>query len=121
MASKAQQAVFCGSSVRQNFHPECEAGINKHMAIELEAMYSYLAMANFFKRHNESLGGLAGFFSTLMQNELDHVELLSKYQCMRGGKVSYSDIKPPSRTKWASGESELAVDAVGCECIDLCE
>ena len=33
--------------VRQNFHAECEAGINKQINLELYAFYTYLLMVRF--------------------------------------------------------------------------
>lgn len=35
------------SQVRQNFHEECEAGINKQINMELYASYVYLSMVSF--------------------------------------------------------------------------
>lgn len=35
------------SQVRQNFHDECEAAINRQINMELYAYYTYLAMVNF--------------------------------------------------------------------------
>ena len=32
------------SQVRQNFHADCEAGINKQINLELYAYYTYLSM-----------------------------------------------------------------------------
>lgn len=36
------------SQVRQNFHEECEAGINKQINMELYASYVYLSMVRKF-------------------------------------------------------------------------
>jgi len=38
------------SVVRQNYHQECEAGINKQVNMELHAHYVYLSMALYFDR-----------------------------------------------------------------------
>ena len=35
------------SQVRQNYHPECEAGVNKQVNLELYAFYTYLSMVRF--------------------------------------------------------------------------
>lgn len=35
------------SQVRQNYHPECEAGVNKQINLELYAFYTYLSMVRF--------------------------------------------------------------------------
>lgn len=34
------------SNVRQLFHEECEAGINKQINLEMYAMYTYLSMVS---------------------------------------------------------------------------
>ena len=35
------------SQVRQNYHPECEAAVNKQVNVELIAFYTYLSMVRF--------------------------------------------------------------------------
>ena len=35
------------SQVRQNYHPECEAGVSKQVNLELYAFYTYLSMVRF--------------------------------------------------------------------------
>ena len=37
-------------SIKQNFHTECEAMINKQINMELYASYVYLSMTAFFSR-----------------------------------------------------------------------
>ena len=37
-------------SIKQNFHAECEAMINKQINMELYASYVYLSMTAFFSR-----------------------------------------------------------------------
>ena len=34
------------SQVRQNYHRECEEGVNKQINLELYAMYTYLSMVS---------------------------------------------------------------------------
>jgi ferritin heavy chain len=36
------------SAIRQNFHEECEAGINKQINWELYASYVYMSMVSVF-------------------------------------------------------------------------
>lgn len=45
------------SKVRQNFHGEVEAGINKQINLELTASYVYLSMAAYFDRDDVALQG----------------------------------------------------------------
>jgi ferritin heavy chain len=34
------------SNVRQNYHEECEAGVNDQINLELYAMYTYLSLVS---------------------------------------------------------------------------
>merc|ERR1712039_486911 len=43
------------SRVRQNFHEESEASINKQINMEMHASYVYLAMSSFFNREDQAL------------------------------------------------------------------
>ena len=40
------------SQCRQNYHEECEAGINKQINLELYASYVYLSMVGFVMKHS---------------------------------------------------------------------
>jgi len=50
------------SQVRQNYHAECEAGINKQINLELYASYVYQSMAWHFDRDDVAFPGLHKFF-----------------------------------------------------------
>lgn len=45
------------SRVRQNYHAESEAGVNKQINLELTASYVYLSMAFYFDRDDVALPG----------------------------------------------------------------
>ena len=47
------------SVVRQNFHAESEALINKQINMELYASYAYLSMSAYFDRDDVALHGFA--------------------------------------------------------------
>ena len=50
------------SQCRQNYHEECEAGINKQINLELYASYVYLSMVGFVMKHSLiSRDGYPGF------------------------------------------------------------
>ena len=91
------------SNVRQLYHKDCEEALNEQIALELEAMYTYLSLASHFCRHDTALPGLAQYFNKAMREELGHVQLLSEYQNKRGGKVCYRDIKKPEKDEWGTG------------------
>merc|ERR1712117_463372 len=77
------------SRVRQNFHEESEALINKQINTEMHASYVYLAMSSFFNREDQALPGFSKFFRKASDEERDHAMKLIEYQNMRGGKVVF--------------------------------
>ena len=88
------------SAVRQNFHEESEAGINKQISMELHASYVYQAMSFHFDRDDVALHNIAKFFKKSSDEEREHAEKLMKYQNQRGGRIVLADIKKPSQTEW---------------------
>lgn len=50
------------SQTRQNFHEECEAGINKQINMELYASYVYLSMVIYFTKKIHLLVFLIKFY-----------------------------------------------------------
>jgi ferritin heavy chain len=91
------------SVVRQNFHKESEAGINKQINMELYACYTYQSMAYYFDRDDVALKGFSKFFKNASDEEREHAEKLMKYQNKRGGRVCLADIKKPEKDEWGSG------------------
>ncbi|XP_055335144.1 soma ferritin-like [Paramacrobiotus metropolitanus] len=91
------------SAVRQNYHAESEAAINRQINMELYASYTYLSMAAYFDRDDVALKGFAKFFMKQSHDEREHAEKLMKYQNMRGGRIVLADIKKPERDEWGSG------------------
>merc|ERR1711962_1181076 len=68
------------SVVRQNYHQECEAGINKQVNMELHAHYVYLSMALYFDRDDVALPGFAKYFKKASAEEAEHAEKFMKHQ-----------------------------------------
>ncbi|VDN15462.1 unnamed protein product [Dibothriocephalus latus] len=95
------------SAVRQNFHEECEAGINKQINMELYASYVYMAAANHFDRDDVALPGFRKFFLKSSEEEREHALKLMKYQNKRGGRIVLQDIAKPAVTEWASGREAM--------------
>merc|ERR1712080_730381 len=85
------------SAIKQNFHLESEAWINKQINMELYASYVYLSMSAYFARDDIALQGFANRFRAASAEEKDHAEKLIDYQIMRGGRVSFP---------WAGEDSE---------------
>lgn len=91
------------SQVRQNFHAECEAGINKQINLELYASYVYQSMAYHFDRDDVALPGFHKFFKKSSDEEREHAEKLMKYQNKRGGRVVLKAVDKPEADEWGSG------------------
>jgi ferritin heavy chain len=83
------------SQVRQNFHQESEASINKQINMELYASYTYLSMAYYFDRDDVALPGFHEYFKKQSDEEREHAQKLMKYQNQRGGRIVLKDIIKP--------------------------
>jgi len=90
------------SQVRQNYHAECEAGVNKQINLELYASYVYQSMAWHFDRDDVALPGLHKFFKKSSEEEREHAEKLMKFQNKRGGRIVLKAIEKPERDEWGS-------------------
>ncbi|XP_039104715.1 ferritin heavy chain-like [Hyaena hyaena] len=99
------------STVRQNYHPDCEAAINNQINLELYASYVYLSMAFYFDRNDVALGNFAEFFLRQYRQESERVEKLMDLQNHRGGRIHLRDIRKPDRDNWESG-----LNAMECAC-----
>jgi ferritin heavy chain len=104
--------------VRQNFHEDCEAAINRQINMELFASYTYLSMvreifnqiemtqfkkkpikfqfqAYYFDRDDVALPGMHWYFKHASDEEREHAMKLLKYLNKRGGRIILQDIKNP--------------------------
>ncbi|XP_068184778.1 ferritin, heavy subunit [Antennarius striatus] len=95
------------SLVRQNFHQDCEAAINRQINLELYASYVYLSMAYYFDRDDKALHNFAKFFRNQSHEEREHAEKLMKMQNQRGGRIFLQDIMKPEKDEWGSGVEAL--------------
>ncbi|XP_070191067.1 soma ferritin-like isoform X2 [Littorina saxatilis] len=91
------------SQCRQNYHAECEAGVNRQINMELNASCCYESMAFYFDRDDVALPGFSKFFRKSSDEEREHGEKLMAFQNQRGGRVILQDIKKPDRDEWGSG------------------
>ncbi|XP_006216568.2 ferritin, mitochondrial [Vicugna pacos] len=91
------------SRVRQNFHPDSEAAINRQINLELYASYVYLSMAYYFSRDDVALHNFARYFLRQSREETVHAEKLMRLQNQRGGRICLQDIKKPEQDDWESG------------------
>lgn len=91
------------SLVRQNYHEESEAALNKQINWELYASYVYMSMASYYDRDDVALPGFSKFFNHASEEEREHAEKLIKYQNKRGGRVVLNPIDKPSKDEWGTG------------------
>lgn len=89
--------------VRQNFHEESEAAINKQINMELHASYVYLALAYQFDRHDVALKGFYNYFKKSSDEEREHAEKFMKYMNQRGGSIRLEPIQPPQKFDYKTG------------------
>ncbi|XP_069381097.1 ferritin, middle subunit isoform X2 [Paralichthys olivaceus] len=94
------------SQVRQNYHRDCEAAVNRMINMELFASYTYTSMAFYFSRDDVALPGFAHFFKENIGEEREHAEKLMSFQNKRGGRIFLQDVKP-DRDEWGSGLEAL--------------
>ncbi|KAL8176837.1 UNVERIFIED_CONTAM: hypothetical protein K2H54_039242 [Gekko kuhli] len=90
------------SQIRQNYHRECEAAVNRMVNMELYASYVYLSMASYFDRDDVALRNVAEFFRSQSREEQEHADKLLRFQSQRGGRVLLQDIKKPERDAWGT-------------------
>ncbi|XP_010904173.2 ferritin, middle subunit isoform X2 [Esox lucius] len=91
------------SQIRQNYHRDCEAAINRMINMEMFASYTYKSMAFYFSRDDVALPGFAHFFKENSDEEREHADKLLSFQNKRGGRIFLQDIKKPDRDEWGSG------------------
>merc|ERR1712062_702785 len=89
------------SKIRQNYHEDCEALINKQINMEFYASYVYLSMSSYFNRDDQALHGFAEHFKKESGEERAHGMKLMEYQTKRGGRVVFQDV--PSPPPWIGG------------------
>merc|ERR1712033_127601 len=65
-STKNKMAV---SKIRQNYHEDCEALINKQINMEFYASYVYLSMSSWFNRDDQALPGFAAHFAKESEEE----------------------------------------------------
>ncbi|XP_796152.2 soma ferritin [Strongylocentrotus purpuratus] len=95
------------SAVRQNYHGECEAAINKTINHQLTSSYSYLAMAFHFDRADVALKGFQNYFEAMSDSKRSHAMMLLKYQNERGGRIKLSDVSQPCKDDWGTGQEAM--------------
>ncbi|KAM7141671.1 ferritin heavy chain-like [Molossus nigricans] len=91
------------SQVRQNYHLDSEAAINRQINLELYASYIYLTMSYYFDHDDVALKNVAKYFLHQSHEEREHAEKLVKLQNQQGGRIFLQDIKKPDCDDWENG------------------
>merc|ERR1712032_1706837 len=76
------------SKIRQNYHEDFEALINKQINMEFYASHVYLSMSS--------------HFNTESGEERAHGMKLMEYQTKHGGRVVFQDIAKPTTMEWGT-------------------
>merc|ERR1711862_144283 len=90
------------SQIRQNYHEECEALVNKQANMKLYHSYVYMSMYTYFTRDDLALQGFANFLKKASEKEWEHGATFMKYQTVRGGRVVLQDITKPKTLEWGT-------------------
>eukprot|EP00397_Hematodinium_sp_SG-2012_P062825 GEMP01085573.1.p1 GENE.GEMP01085573.1~~GEMP01085573.1.p1 ORF type:complete len:171 (+),score=21.89 GEMP01085573.1:112-624(+) len=96
-----------GSQIRQNYHEDCEAAINKQINLELYASYVYLSMSYYFDRDDVALPGMTKYMKEASDEEREHARRFMKYQNQRGGRIVLQAIAAPSLQEWGNAHDAL--------------
>ncbi|KAM4715632.1 ferritin, lower subunit-like isoform 1-T3 [Anableps anableps] len=95
------------TAVKQNYHAETEADINKLINLKLNASYTYLALGMYFDRDDVALPHFSCFFLERSMKEREQAEKLLEYQNTRGGRILLQTISKPSKEDWSGGLAAL--------------
>jgi len=90
------------SNIRQNFHQDSEAGVNRQINLELYASYTYMSMSFYFNQTTVALPGAHEYFKKASDEEREHAMKLMKFQNQRGGTIVLQDIKKPEKDCWGT-------------------
>ncbi|KAM3922460.1 ferritin light chain, oocyte isoform-like [Leptodactylus fuscus] len=95
------------SQIRQNFHQDSEAGVNRTINLVLHASYFYLSVGLYFDRDDIALAKFSAFFHEQSEEKQKQAEKLLKFQNKRGGRILFQDIKKPEAKEWNNGTSAM--------------
>lgn len=95
------------SQVRQNYHVDCEAAINRHIRLQLSTSYIYLSMSFYCDREDVALENFASFFLKKSHECTANAEMFLALQNRRGGRIFFRTIFKPDRDEWISGLSAM--------------
>merc|ERR1711931_326099 len=91
------------SKARQNFHEDCEAGLNQCINILLHSAYINKCLAAHFERDDVALPGFSKYFRKLSEEHQSQSNNMKSYQNKRGGRVLLQEISSPDPQTWKTG------------------
>ncbi|XP_070561253.1 soma ferritin-like [Ptychodera flava] len=95
------------SVCRQNYHSDCEAGVNRQINMHLFASYAYHSLAFYFDRDDVALPGFYGHFKKMSDQERDYAQTMMEYQNKRGGRIVLQNI---TKSDWDTGSGLAAME-----------
>ncbi|XP_018428622.1 PREDICTED: ferritin light chain, oocyte isoform-like [Nanorana parkeri] len=95
------------SQVRQNYHQDSEAGVNRIVNLKLQASYTYQSLGFYFDRDDVALAKFSKFFREQSEKKREHAEGFLKFQNKRGGRIMLQDIKKPEADEWKNGTNAM--------------
>ncbi|XP_030053803.1 ferritin light chain, oocyte isoform [Microcaecilia unicolor] len=95
------------SQIRQNYHQDSEAGVNRVVNQQLEISYTYLSLGHYFDRDDVALAKFSKFFWMLSEEKREQSEHLLKFQNKRGGHAVFQDVKKPESDEWGNGTQAM--------------
>ncbi|XP_011553885.3 ferritin, heavy subunit [Plutella xylostella] len=84
---------------KHHYSSEVESVINRQIQAEQQAAQDYLSMAVTFLHPAMSRPGAGGFFMSMYDEELGHMQDFINYQLMRGGTPAITCVKEPPDNK----------------------
>uniref|UniRef100_A0A3P9P9E2 Ferritin n=1 Tax=Poecilia reticulata TaxID=8081 RepID=A0A3P9P9E2_POERE len=97
------------SQVRQNYHRDCEAAIDRMVNMEMNASYTYTSMAHYFCRDDVALPGFSHFFKENSEEEREHADKLLSFQNKRGGRILLQDVRVKKCQPGSAGSAQAGL------------
>ncbi|XP_075694928.1 ferritin light chain, oocyte isoform-like [Rhinoderma darwinii] len=95
------------SQIRQNYHQDSEAGVNRAVNLVLQASYVYQSLQFYFDRDDVALAKFSKFFHERSEEKNEQAETFLKFQNKRGGRIVLQDVKKPEADEWGNGTSAM--------------
>lgn len=88
--------------MRQKYHPDCEAAVNRQINLELYAACAYAALAFYFQSQEAAVRPCSQYFRRRSLKKREQAERLMWLQNQRGGRVLLQDAPGAQQEGWGS-------------------